>query len=161
VSRLSQEDKLAIALHDFASVNAEDFTPFDYCDGPNGVRGYQGATAFPSTLALAASFDRDFAHTYGVALSREVLNAGKNAILAPGLDIARCRRPVASAKVWVRTRCSPVRSAVRSVPASGLKACSRSPSATLRTTSCGRVPAGQLRSAIGSDRRASLRAHAA
>ena len=62
VNRLSREDKLAIALHDFAAVTAEGFVPFDYCDGPNGVRGHQGATAFPSRLALAASFDRVLAH---------------------------------------------------------------------------------------------------
>ena len=47
VNRLSREDKLAIALHDFAAVTVEDFVPFDYCDGPNGVRGHEGATAFP------------------------------------------------------------------------------------------------------------------
>jgi beta-glucosidase len=89
VNRLSLEDKLAIALHDFGAVTAEDFVPFDYCDGPNGVRGHQGATAFPSALALAASFDLELAHRYGVALGLEVLTAGKNAILAPALDIAR------------------------------------------------------------------------
>jgi len=89
VNRLSREDKIAIALHDFSAVTAEDFVPFDYCDGPNGVRGHQGATAFPSTLALAASFDRELARRYGAALGREVLTAGKNAILAPALDIAR------------------------------------------------------------------------
>jgi beta-glucosidase len=89
VKGLSGEDKLALALHDFAAVTAEDFVPFDYCDGPNGVRGHQGATAFPSTLALAASFDRDLALRYGAVLGREVLTVGKNAILAPAMDIAR------------------------------------------------------------------------
>ena len=89
VNRLSPEDKLAIALHDFPAVTAQDFVPFDYCDGPNGVRGHSVATAFPSALALAASFDRALAGQYGAALGREVLGAGKNAILAPGLDIAR------------------------------------------------------------------------
>lgn len=89
VNGLSREDKLAIALHDFVAVTTEDFVPFDYCDGPNGVRGHLGATAFPSTLALAASFDRALAHRYGAALGQEVLIAGKNAILAPALDIAR------------------------------------------------------------------------
>jgi beta-glucosidase len=89
VRQLSFEDKLAIALHDFDAITAKDFVPFDYCDGPNGVRGHQGATAFPSALALAASFDRALAHRYGVALGLEVLTAGKNAILAPALDIAR------------------------------------------------------------------------
>jgi hypothetical protein len=29
VNKLSPEDKLAIALHDFAAVTAEDFVPFD------------------------------------------------------------------------------------------------------------------------------------
>jgi beta-glucosidase-like glycosyl hydrolase len=89
VNRLSLEDKLAVALHDFAAVTAENFVPFDYCDGPNGVRGHEGATAFPSTLALAASFDRELARRYGAALGQEALTAGKNAILAPALDIAR------------------------------------------------------------------------
>jgi beta-glucosidase len=89
VNKLSRKDKLAIALHEFAEVTAEDFVPFDYCDGPNGIRGHQGATAFPSTLALAASFDRGLARRYAAALGREVLTAGKNAILAPALDIAR------------------------------------------------------------------------
>jgi beta-glucosidase len=89
VSRLSREDNLAVALHDFAAVTAQDFVPFDYCDGPNGVRGHQGATTFPSTLALAASFDQGLARRYGAALGLEVLTAGKNAILAPAMDIAR------------------------------------------------------------------------
>jgi beta-glucosidase len=89
VNQLSHEDKLAIALHDFAAVSATDFVPFDYCDGSNGVRGHQGATAFPSALSVAASFDRTLAHRYGVALGQEALTAGKNAILAPGLDIVR------------------------------------------------------------------------
>jgi hypothetical protein len=84
VNRLSLEDKLAIALHEFSEVTVDDFVPFDYCDGPNGVRGHQGATAFPSTLALAASFDRDLAHRYGVALGREVLTAEQ--LLGVGRD---------------------------------------------------------------------------
>jgi hypothetical protein len=75
VNRLSLEDKLAIALHEFSEVTVDDFVPFDYCDGPNGVRGHQGATAFPSTLAQAASFDRELARRYGAALGREVLTA--------------------------------------------------------------------------------------
>ena len=43
---LSLEDKLAIALHDFATVTAEDFVPFDYCDGPNVVRGHGARQRF-------------------------------------------------------------------------------------------------------------------
>jgi hypothetical protein len=109
LNQLSHEDKLAIALHDFAAVSATDFVPFDYCDGPNGVRGHQGATAFPSALSVAASFDRTLAHRYGVALGQEVPTAGKNAILAPGLDIIREPQRVGLVKTSVRTRCSSAR----------------------------------------------------
>ena len=89
LARLSPSDKVAIALHDFAGVAASDVVGFDYADGPNGVRGHQGATAFPSMLALAASFDRQLAAAYGTALAREVVAAGRNAVFSPGLDIAR------------------------------------------------------------------------
>ena len=63
---LSLEDKLAIALHDFAAVSAEDFVPFDYCDGPNGVRGHQGATAFPLRRPIPVT--RGAAGTYEIQL---------------------------------------------------------------------------------------------
>ena len=40
LARLSRSDKIAIALHDFASVQDPDVVVFDYADGPNGVRGH-------------------------------------------------------------------------------------------------------------------------
>ena len=86
---LSRSDKIAIALHDFASVSDPDVMVFDYADGPNGVRGHVGATAFPSMLAMAASFDRQLAAAYGVALAQETVAAGRNVIFSPGLDIVR------------------------------------------------------------------------
>ena len=86
---LSRSDKIAIALHDFASVSDPDVIVFDYADGPNGVRGHVGATAFPSMLAMAASFDRQLAAAYGVALAQETVAAGRNVIFSPGLDIVR------------------------------------------------------------------------
>jgi hypothetical protein len=48
VSALSQQDKIAVGLHDFAAVAEPEVVEFDYADGPNGVRGQHGATAFPS-----------------------------------------------------------------------------------------------------------------
>ena len=51
LSQLSQDDKIAIALHDFAvCLRRPTSCAFDYADGPNGVRGHHGATAFPSML---------------------------------------------------------------------------------------------------------------
>ena len=92
LAELSQHDKIAIALHDFASVQDPEVIEFDYADGPNGVRGHYGATAFPSMLAMGASFDRQLAAEYGVALAQETLAAGRNVIFAPGLDIVRVPR---------------------------------------------------------------------
>ena len=66
-----------------------DVVVFDYADGPNGVRGHLGATAFPSMPAMAASFDRELATAYGVALAQETVAAGRNVIFSPGLDIVR------------------------------------------------------------------------
>jgi beta-glucosidase len=83
---LSREQKEALALMDFPAAG---FPEMVWTDGPNGIRGAAGATAFPAGLAVAASFDQDLAQEYGVALARETLAAGRNSILGPGLDIAR------------------------------------------------------------------------
>ena len=83
---LDTAQKKALALHDFAGAGV---TEFVYTDGPNGVRDAAGATAFPSGLAVAASFDLTLAISFGSAMARETLAAGRNAMLGPGLDIAR------------------------------------------------------------------------
>lgn len=79
-------EQRAIALGD---LEAAGLPRLVWSDGPNGIRGANGATAFPSSTALAASFDRDLARRFGEALAREALAAGRNAMLAPGLDLAR------------------------------------------------------------------------
>lgn len=57
-------------------------------DGPAGlVRG--PATAFPSPLAIAASFDPAVATRYGDLLGQEFRAAGLGTILGPAFDIAR------------------------------------------------------------------------
>lgn len=89
LERLSEDDKLAIALAEFDRVSDPDVVPFVYADGPNGVRDALDATAFPATLALAASFDRELAAEYGRVVAGELIAAGKNALLGPAMDIAR------------------------------------------------------------------------
>ncbi len=86
---LSHEDKVAIGLADFDRVTDPDVVPYRYSDGPNGVRDAKGATVFPSSLALAATFDRALAAEYGGVLAGEMLAAGKNALLGPAFDVAR------------------------------------------------------------------------
>lgn len=76
-----------VALADFAG--APDVVAFSYADGPNGIRGVPGATAFPSALAIAAAGDRELAEEYGRILGDELHASGHNVLLGPGLDIAR------------------------------------------------------------------------
>ena len=75
-----------IALNDLAGGGV---TPFAYADGSCGIRGVDGATALPSALTLAATFDPVIAEEYGALLADELLASGHNVLLAPALDIAR------------------------------------------------------------------------
>lgn len=48
------------------------------------------ATAMPSGLALAASFDADLARVMGVTVGTEVHAKGFNVLLSGGINLARC-----------------------------------------------------------------------
>lgn len=58
-------------------------------DGPAGLARGPSATALPSPIAIAASFDTDVARQYGDVLAREFRAAGLGNILGPAFDIAR------------------------------------------------------------------------
>ena len=57
-------------------------------DGPVGVRGSE-ATAFPSSVNLAASWDVNLARRYGQMLAEETKAKGKHVILGPCICIHR------------------------------------------------------------------------
>ena len=62
-------------------------------DGPAGlVRADASATALPSPIAIAATFDREAARRYGDILGAEFRTAGLGSILGPAFDIARSWR---------------------------------------------------------------------
>jgi beta-glucosidase len=89
LAALTQADKIAIALNDFAPIAAAggpSALPND--DGPSGIRA-DGATAFPSAQTLAATFDRSLAHAYGDAIATEARGKGFVWWLGPAMDIAR------------------------------------------------------------------------
>jgi beta-glucosidase len=69
---------------------------FKMTDGPLGVAmhsaGFRKCTRFPSAVSLAATWDRSLAHAEGAAVAEEVRAAGRNMILAPGINI--CRTPL-------------------------------------------------------------------
>jgi len=87
LATLDRTEKEALAMGRWD--DAPSAVPFVYTDGPNGVRGADGATAYPSPLALAATFDTTLARLYGESLAGEVLAAGRNVLLGPVLDVAR------------------------------------------------------------------------
>lgn len=83
---MSRADDERIALNDLAGGGA---IPFSYADGSCGIRGVDGATALPSAVTLAATFDGALAEEYGRVLGQELRASGHNVLLAPALDIAR------------------------------------------------------------------------
>jgi beta-glucosidase len=87
VNSLTRAEKELIALGRMGEVDG--VPAFVYRDGPNGVRGAEGATVFPSMLALAASFDLSLAREYGEALGNEVIASGGNVLLGPTADVLR------------------------------------------------------------------------
>lgn len=59
-------------------------------DGPAGLTtAGSGATALPSPITAAASFNPDIAARYGAVLADEFRSAGRGTILGPAYDIAR------------------------------------------------------------------------
>jgi beta-glucosidase len=58
-------------------------------DGPMGVHDYGLTTAYPAGIALAASWDVDLAHRFGIAMGNDARARGVHFILAPGMNIYR------------------------------------------------------------------------
>lgn len=75
-------------------ISALDIPTFRITNGPDGIG--QGdcsptdpATAIPSSLALAASFDPSLASQYGTLMANEANSLGLQVIEGPGMDTAR------------------------------------------------------------------------
>lgn len=64
--------------------------PLRLVDGPLGVRALgEPATAFPASIALAASWNPRLAREFGAALGRESVAHAQDVVLAPGINIVR------------------------------------------------------------------------
>ncbi|MDS0282838.1 beta-glucosidase [Haloarcula onubensis] len=67
-----------------------DIPPLRLVDGPLGIRAEgERATAFPATLATAATFDPGLAREQGAAMAREARAHDQDVLLAPGVNIVR------------------------------------------------------------------------
>jgi beta-glucosidase len=86
---LSDEERTALALADWAPLTARGLPYPHYVDAGSGLRGVTDATAFPAGIALAATFDEELAQAYGTAVGAEVRTAGFTVLLGPTLDLAR------------------------------------------------------------------------
>ena len=60
-----------------------------FTDGPGGVRDGQPATALPSPVSLAASFDTELARQYGTVMGSEARSRGYQVIYGPMVNIVR------------------------------------------------------------------------
>src|SRR5262249_51384781 len=58
-------------------------------DGPAGCRNWGPNTAFPSAIALAASFDSSLVERVGHRIGRDCRARGVHILLAPGMNIQR------------------------------------------------------------------------
>ncbi len=58
-------------------------------DGPVGVRNYGASTAYPASIALAASWDKDLAEKVGAAIGMEARNKNVHIVLGPAMNIHR------------------------------------------------------------------------
>ena len=73
-----------------AGVPRLEVPPLRLVDGPLGIRAEgERATAFPATLAAAATFDPDIGRRQGAAMAREARAHDQHALLAPGVNILR------------------------------------------------------------------------
>ncbi len=91
LAQLTLQEKLALVSgtgFDTVGVPRLGIPTLRMTDGPVGVRAGQ-STAFPASVALAATFDPALIERVGGALGREAKAKGKNVLLGPCVNIHR------------------------------------------------------------------------
>ena len=88
LAALSTDQKIQLALGNFAALASFGVPELKADDGPDGLRN-PGTTAMPSGQALAATFDRALALAYGQVVGSEARGEGFNEWLGPAVDIDR------------------------------------------------------------------------
>lgn len=99
LDELTLEEKISLCAGENAwqtkAVERLGINRFKLSDGPRGIAWHSSrkrGTAFPSGIALAASWDTDLAHRFGEALGQEARHAGCGVVLGPAVNI--CRTPL-------------------------------------------------------------------
>jgi beta-glucosidase len=83
----------------------------------DGPAGFDGGTAWPAPLTIAASFDPDLPQRFGEAMGREFHESGRNGILGPAFDLTRTWRFGRSAESFGEDPYLAARMAAREVAA--------------------------------------------
>lgn len=94
LSQMTLEEKCSIlhgsTMFDSPGIERLNIPPFNMSDGPHGVYSAPiPTTVFPSSIALAASWDTEYMETVGAAMGKEFKAAGKNMALSPAVDLGR------------------------------------------------------------------------
>jgi beta-glucosidase len=91
LARMTPEERADLISGDVFETRANNrlgIPSIKMADGPMGVRWYT-ATAFPASIALAATWDTDLVQKVGDAIARELRSQGRNMLLAPCVNIQR------------------------------------------------------------------------
>ncbi len=88
LAALSTDQKIQLALGNFAALSSFGVPNLTFDDGPDGIRN-PGTTAMPSGQALAATFDRALAYAYGSVVGSEARGEGFSEWTGPAVDIDR------------------------------------------------------------------------
>src|SRR5215472_4986527 len=88
LAALNTDQKIQLALGNFAALASFGVPVLKADDGPDGLRN-PGTTALPSGQALAATFSSSLASAYGQVVGSEARGEGFNEWLGPAVDIDR------------------------------------------------------------------------
>ncbi len=99
LTQLTLDEKLSLlagqSFWKTRAVPRVSLAPMRVTDGPRGVSyhsAWRRCTAFPTGIALGASWDPDLAREFGEALARETAAVGAHVVLGPAVNI--CRTPL-------------------------------------------------------------------
>ncbi|MCU4971437.1 glycoside hydrolase family 3 C-terminal domain-containing protein [Halobacteria archaeon AArc-m2/3/4] len=81
-------DPAELATGYVAGIDRLNLPSLSLVDGPMGIRAVP-STAFPASIALAATWDPDLAREFGEAIGEEARGADQDALLAPGFNVIR------------------------------------------------------------------------
>lgn len=93
ISRMTLQEKVEF-IGGYQSFNIRPFEKYGIpeirmADGPVGVRNFGSSTAYPASIALAASWDRELAQKIGQSIAMEAKAKNVHIMLGPAMNIYR------------------------------------------------------------------------